>query len=138
MGGHWAPNSTVGDKALWKNPQNIAKKNKASDNINKPTPRFSPFWTASVWFPRYVPSLITSRHQKDIERTRDIKANIGKIFAYSNPCIVDTPLVVNVNSDIHVNNGQGLGFTRWKGWAWYWLLVILFILIKKKLKDVYM
>jgi hypothetical protein len=35
FGGHCAPNSTVGDKALWKNAQNIAKKNKASDTIKK-------------------------------------------------------------------------------------------------------
>ena len=39
-----------------KNVQNIAKKNKASDTINKPTPRFSPFWTARVWLPKYVPN----------------------------------------------------------------------------------
>ena len=35
IGGHWAPNSTVGVKALWKNAQNIAKKNNASETINK-------------------------------------------------------------------------------------------------------
>jgi hypothetical protein len=40
--------------ALWKNVQNIAKKNKASDTINKPTPRFNPLWTARVWLPKYV------------------------------------------------------------------------------------
>jgi hypothetical protein len=33
---------------LWKNVQNIAKKNKASDMINKPTPMLSPLWTARV------------------------------------------------------------------------------------------
>jgi hypothetical protein len=38
IGGHFAPNSIEGDKALWKNAQNIAKKNKASDTINKPIP----------------------------------------------------------------------------------------------------
>jgi hypothetical protein len=42
IGGHWAPNSTVGDKALWKNAQNIARKNKASDTINKATPKLRP------------------------------------------------------------------------------------------------
>ena len=54
IGGHIAPNSTVGDSALWKNVQKIAKKNKASDTINKPTPIFNPLWTASVWLPIYV------------------------------------------------------------------------------------
>ena len=57
-GGHWAPNSTVGVSALWKNAQNIAKKNKASETINKRTPKFNPFWTAPVWLPKKVPSLI--------------------------------------------------------------------------------
>ena len=52
IGGHFAPNSIVGDKALWKNAQNIAKKNKASDTINKPTPIFKPLCTAKVWFPK--------------------------------------------------------------------------------------
>jgi len=40
-GGHLAPNSTVGDKALWKNDQNMAKKNKA-------TPILIPLCTAKV------------------------------------------------------------------------------------------
>jgi hypothetical protein len=48
IGGHIAPNSTAGDKALWKNVQKIAKKNKASDTINKPTPIFNPLCTAKV------------------------------------------------------------------------------------------
>jgi hypothetical protein len=43
-----APNSTAGERALWKNVQNIAKKNKASDTINKATPMFSPLCTAKV------------------------------------------------------------------------------------------
>ena len=74
IGGHWAPNSTVGDNALWKNAQNIAKKNNASDTINKATPIFNPLCTANVWFPKYVPSLITSRHQNDIEEITKIKS----------------------------------------------------------------
>jgi hypothetical protein len=43
-----APNSIAGERALWKNVQNIAKKNKASDIINKPTPILSPLCTANV------------------------------------------------------------------------------------------
>jgi len=54
IGGHIAPNSTVGDRALWKKVQKIAKKNKASDTINKPIPIFNPLWTAKVWLPIYV------------------------------------------------------------------------------------
>jgi hypothetical protein len=48
IGGHIAPNSTAGESALWKNVQKIAKKNKASDTINKPTPMFNPLCTAKV------------------------------------------------------------------------------------------
>lgn len=48
IGGHCAPSSTVGDKALWKKAQKIAKKNNASDAINKAIPIFNPFCTANV------------------------------------------------------------------------------------------
>lgn len=51
-GGHCPPNSTVGVSALWKKAQNIATKNKASETINRITPKFSPFWTAKVWSPK--------------------------------------------------------------------------------------
>ena len=37
-----APNSTVGDKALWKKNKNIAKKKSASEIINNATPIFIP------------------------------------------------------------------------------------------------
>jgi hypothetical protein len=53
-GGHWAPNSILGDNELWKKVQKIAKKNKASETINKPTPKFKPLCTAYVWLPKYV------------------------------------------------------------------------------------
>lgn len=52
MGGQWAPISIVGDNALWKKDQKIAKKNNASDTINNATPIFRPLWTARVWLPR--------------------------------------------------------------------------------------
>ena len=77
IGGHWAPSSTVGDKALWKYAQNIAKKNKASDTINNATPMFSPLCTANVWLPKYVPSEITSLNQKNM-------LEISKTNAHSN------------------------------------------------------
>jgi len=38
----------VGERALWKKAQNMAKKNNASDAINKATPILSPFCTAKV------------------------------------------------------------------------------------------
>jgi len=48
IGGHCAPSSTVGDKALWKKAQKIARKNRASDTMNRATPMLSPLWTANV------------------------------------------------------------------------------------------
>jgi hypothetical protein len=73
---------------------------------------FNPLCTANVWLPKYVPSLITSRHQNDIEVTSETKANIKKIFALLKPCIVNTPLVVKVNKAIQVYIGQGEGETK--------------------------
>jgi hypothetical protein len=80
----------------------MAKKNKASDTIKRATPMFNPFCTARVWFPKYVPSLITSRHQKDMEKIRTTKADIKKLLAKLKPCIVNTVLVVKANKEILV------------------------------------
>jgi len=57
-----------------------------------------------------------SLNQKDIEDTKDINANVKKISAFKNPCIVKTPDCVRVNKLIHVYKGQGEGETKWKGW----------------------
>lgn len=43
------------------------------------------------------------------------------------------PVVVNDNSAMLVNNGQGDGDTRWKGWAWKLLLVKFVIVYIKSL-----
>jgi hypothetical protein len=73
---------------------------------------FNPLCTANVWLPKYVPSLITSRHHNAIDEIRDTKANIRNVSALLKPCIVNTPLVVNDNKAIQVNNGQGDGDTK--------------------------
>jgi hypothetical protein len=80
IGGHIAPNSTAGERALWKNVQKIAKKNKASDTINKPTPMFNPLCTAKVWLPIYVPSAIISLNQNDIDSIKDVRLK-NKLFS---------------------------------------------------------
>lgn len=67
IGGHSVPISMLGDKALWKNVQNIAKKKRASETINNPTPKFNPLCTAEVWLPRYVASAMISLNHNDIE-----------------------------------------------------------------------
>jgi len=68
-----------------------------------------------VWFPKYVPSLITSLHHNDIDEIRDTKANAKKFSALEKPCIVNTPHVVKVNKLKDENIGQGEGDTKWKG-----------------------
>lgn len=123
-GGHFAPNSTVGDKALWKKDQKIAKKNKASEIINKATPIFIPLCTARVWFPRYVASFVTSLNHKLIEYIRDTKAMYRTSKALLKLWNVNTALKVNANKLVLVYKGQGLGETKWKGWAWKLLLTI--------------
>ena len=128
LGGHRAPISAAGDKALWKKVQKIARKNNASLTINKPIPIFRPLCTAKVWLPKYVASLITSLNQNDIENITKSKAMYTKYSAKANPCIVETPDVVRANKHIHVKIGQGEGETRWKGWAWKLLLMIFVIL----------
>jgi hypothetical protein len=47
-GGQLAPSSIVGAKALWKNAQNIPKKNNASDTIKRITPKFIDLCTARL------------------------------------------------------------------------------------------
>ena len=73
---------------------------------------FNPLCTAKVWLPRYVPSLITSRHQKDIDKITVKKAIAKKAYALLKLCIVNTPVVVNTNKAIQVNKGQGEGETK--------------------------
>lgn len=129
IGGQCAPISIVGESALWKNAQNIAKKNKPSDTINKATPIFKPLCTANVWLPKYVASDITSRNQKDIDDIKVKNAKYKKYCALLKTCIDKTPDVVRVNNDIQVNIGHGDGETKWNGWDWKLLLVKFIILI---------
>ena len=118
IGGQWDPTSTVGDKALWKKAQNIAKKNNASDAINKPTPIFNPLCTANVWFPKNVPSADISLNHSVIELIKDISEKSNTYFELLNKWKYDTPEVVNAKSDILQKIGQGEGETKWKGCAW--------------------
>ncbi len=129
LGGHWAPISTGGDKALWKKAQKILKKNNASLTMNKATPIFKPLCTAKVWFPKYEPSDIMSLNQNDIENIKESRANANITFTKGNPCIVRTPEQVRVSKDIEVKIGHGEGGTKWNGWAWKLLLTKLVILI---------
>jgi len=91
----------------------LLKKNNASDTINKATPILSPFCTANVWLPKYVPSDITSLNHKDIDNIKAIKAKVKLLMAKLKFWNASTALKVNVNKDKLVFNGQGLGDTKW-------------------------
>lgn len=117
LGGHWAPISTEGDRALWKNVQNMAKKKSASLTINKAIPMFKPLCTADVWLPKYVASQVTSLNQKHMDAISKIRAKKKKSCEDPTPCIVETPDVVRVSKEADVKIGQGDGDTRWNGCA---------------------
>jgi hypothetical protein len=87
-------------------------KNNASDTINKITPKFNPFCTANVWLPKYVPSLIISLNQKDIEAVNINKAPKNTMYELLKLCIANAPLVVKVNKLILVYKGHGEGDTK--------------------------
>jgi hypothetical protein len=73
----------------------------------------SPFCTAKVWLPKYVPSDITSLNHNDIDNIRANKANVKLFMAKLKFWKAKTALKVSVNKDKLVFNGQGLGDTRW-------------------------
>ena len=73
---------------------------------------FKPFCTAKVWLPKYVPSLMTSRHQNDIDKITVKKAVAKNKLALLKLCIVNTPVVVKTSKAIQVNKGQGEGDTK--------------------------
>lgn len=118
----------VGDNALWKNAQKIAKKNNASETMNKPTPMLRPLCTAKVWLPRYVPSDITSLNHKLIEYVTLKSASIKVVILWKNVWKVKAAVNAVFNKDILVLKGQGLGETKWKGWDWNKLLSEKFII----------
>ena len=113
IGGHLAPSSIVGAKALWKKAQNIAKKKSASDIINNPTPILIPLCTANVWLPKNVPSEITSLNHKLILYTKHKSANNKTLREELKLWKLKTALNVTASKLKLVNKGQGLGDTRW-------------------------
>jgi hypothetical protein len=134
-GGHFAPNSIVGDNALWKKAQKIAKKNNTSDIINNATPMFKPLCTANVWLPRYVPSEIISLNHKAIEYATPTRVNNKILLLWKNKWNVKAAENVIFNNDMLVLIGQGLGKTKWKEWNWKEFLIpnkIFFIINKYK------
>jgi hypothetical protein len=103
--------------------------------MNKPTPMFKPLCTANVWFPKYVPSDITSLNHKLIQNIKLINAIINIFIPLVKLWKDNTALNVTANKLKLVFKGQGLGETKWKGWAWKVLRVklvnILFCILSR-------
>ena len=49
-----------------------------------------------------------------------------------NKCIDNAAFTVKVNNDILVYKGHGEGDTKWKGWSWKLLLIVLVIYVNNK------
>ena len=90
----------------------MAKKNKTSDIINKPTPIFNPLCTSKVWLPIYVPSANISLNQNDIDNIKDVKLKNKLFSAQANPWNDKTADVVRLNKLIEVYKGHGEGDTK--------------------------
>jgi hypothetical protein len=58
---------------------------KASDIINKPTPKYDDSLAVQRGLTIYVPSAIISLNQKDIDNTKEIRLKSKLYSAYSNP-----------------------------------------------------
>lgn len=106
VGGHFNPNSIVGDRLEWKNLQKNEVKNSTSDVINKIIPHFMPVITWLVWNPWKVLSRVISRHQVNMVSKitiMPISINI-KDFRWN---ILVAP-VNNIRTPIALVKGQGL------------------------------
>ena len=118
-GGQCAPSSTVGARALWKKAQKMLMKKNTSLTMNRATPRDSPFCTAKVWFPRYVPSADTSRNHRIIANSVDRNPRTTNVRPLANPWKYITPPDVRDSRANDVSRGHGDGSTRWNGCPWY-------------------
>ena len=114
IGGHEQPISTAGASLEWKKAQKNPKKKIASDPIKRIIPAFSPVTTAVVCFPIKVLSRTISRHHVNIFNIINNKEiRRGSKFLVWN----QSPNAANVASAANaLVIGQGLRWTKWKGW----------------------
>jgi len=111
IGGHKQPNSTLGDRLLWKNAQKNDIKNITSEVINSIIPQRSPISTMLVCKPWNDPSREMSRHHWYIT------SSIIKVLTEKS--IIDfewnhiTIPVVSPIAEIDANRGQGDISTKW-------------------------
>ena len=93
------------------------KKN-TSVTINSETPIVIPFCTISVWSPKYVPSVVTSRNHRMNANSVAKNPNVIRVVPCAIPLKYNTAPVIIDRTALAVRSGQGLGSTRWKGNAW--------------------
>lgn len=105
-GGQIFPNSTVGDKLLWKNAQKKLIKKKISETINKIMPHRNPNVTGKVCNPWKVPSREISRHHWYIVSKVITFPKINKSIEYWWNHFVSP--AVKVKAPIAPVKGQGL------------------------------
>lgn len=112
-GGQLDPMATSGLRLAWKNPQNTEKNAMISLMINKVKPKIKPAWTCLVWFPKKVPSRITSLNHKTIAKAVNKNPKISKLPPFSYPWKYITAETVKVNNAKLVKIGQGEVCTKW-------------------------
>ena len=109
-GGHKHPNSTLGDRLLWKKAQKKDIKNMTSEVINNIIPQRSPISTMFVCRPWNDPSREMSRHHwyitSNIIRILTLKRSIDLLWNQT------TIPVVSPVAEIDANKGQGDTSTR--------------------------
>lgn len=135
VGGHVQPISGVGASLLWKNAQKNAKKNITSEMMNRINPIRRPVATGVVCLPINVPSRITSRHHWIIERLIMISPRMIPVIEFLWNQV--TSPNARVRAPREEVSGQGLRWTRWKGWRiifmcrrsthWWLTLCLVFI-----------
>lgn len=113
LGGHIDPNSTLGERLLWKKAQKKAVKNKISEIINKIIPHFIFLKTIIVWLPWKVASRQMSRHHWYIVKKEMIIAT--KVKVNCDKCIVLIIPIIKLKVANDPVKGHGLLFTKWKG-----------------------
>jgi hypothetical protein len=118
MGGQRDPNSTLGESLLWKKVQKKEMKKKTSEIMNKIIPQRIFKLTFKVWIPWKVLSRITSRHHWIMERIMIVNPMRMNQFNWNS---LNHLVILNIKIIVPraLVRGQGLKFTKWKGWLWW-------------------
>ena len=128
IGGQILPDSILGTKLKWKNPQKKLKKKAISDLINHPIPHFNPSSTSSVCEPEKFLSRTISRIHTF--KTKHPNKRLKKKLNVPNQK-KSTKENKRKKFLIPIYSGQGLSSTIWNGWfsniiILIWSLFIIF------------